>query len=351
MSTLATSFERAFGRAPQATAAAPGRVNVLGEHTDYNGGFVLPTVIDQRTVVSVAASPDGHTRLHSSQYPDAQHPSKSGWERYITGCLQALRDAGFDPPAICAWVDSTLPIGKGLSSSAALEVATIRALRGALDLAIDDVGIARVAQLAEVRYAGVSCGIMDQMAVSLGAVGQLLLLDTASLAHRKLPIPVGTELCVVDTGIERALVDTAYNERRRECEAAAQRLGLTSLRQLDDPARAATLPPPLNRRVRHVLSENARVLRAVNTVGPEEFGHLMNASHASLRDDYEVSTSALDHLVALLQQHPAVHGARLTGAGFGGACVALVRSGMSQRVCDAVLADYAAAGYRGARLA
>lgn len=346
-----SAFERLFGLAPLAVADAPGRVNLLGEHTDYNGGLVLPTVISQRTTVAVAVARGGPMQVRSAQFPAEDGAQAPPFARYVDGCVRALGDYGFPLPSICAYIDSSVPIGKGLSSSAALEVATLRALRSAFSLAIDDVTVARIAQKAEVDYAGVHCGILDQMAVSLGEPGQILFLDTASLERRLLPFPPGSDLCVLDSGTERSLIDTPYNQRRRECELAAEALGIKSLKELRDLKRIAGLPPLLQRRVRHVLSENARVSSAARGVSAEEFGRLMNASHSSLRDDYQVSCASLDVLVDLLQRHPSVYGARLTGAGFGGACVALVRSGTASQLSASVLAEYHRRGYAGAWLA
>jgi galactokinase len=266
------------------------------------------------------------------------------------------RDDGLPVPALQVLVQSDVPMGVGLSSSAALEVATLRALRAwhrrhspgrALP---DDVRIAQWAQAAEIRHAGVRCGIMDQMASSLADTQHALWLDTRSLACRRIALPAGSVVLVLDSGIARTLAGSAYNTRRAECEAAAVRLGVASLRDVANTPAVQALPAPLDRRVRHVLSENARVLRAACGVDAAEFGALMNASHVSLRDDYEVSVPALDALVALLQQHPAVFGARLTGAGFGGACVALCRAGAEVQVADTVLPLYAHQGGQGRRL-
>jgi galactokinase len=240
-----------------------------------------------------------------------------------------------------------VPMGVGLSSSAALEVATLRALRELLGLSIDDVEIAQLAQRAEIDYAGVNCGIMDQMASSLADTQSMLFLDTRSFERRLLPIPAGTELLVVDSGLSRSLAASAYNQRRAECEQAAQQLGVASLRDVTQPEAVERLPEPLRRRARHVVTENARVLRAVDGGEAIVFGELMNASHASLRDDYEVSVPPLDHLVALLQAHEAVHGARLTGAGFGGACVALCRESEAGRVGREIVEQYRQAGHTG----
>ena len=214
-------------------------------------------------------------------------------------------------------IESTVPIGRGLSSSASLEVAVLRALRALLRLSLDDVRIALLARQAEVEFTGVRCGILDQMAVSLCEPRQMLFLDTRTLDRRTLDMPPDSEMLVLDSGVPRRLESSAYNRRREECEHAARRLGVISLRDVVDTARSAGLPPPLDRRARHVFTENERVIRAAGGVGAAEFGRLMSKSHESLRDDFEVSTPGLDSLVALLQGHPQAYGARLTGAGFG----------------------------------
>ena len=348
-------FEAVFGRPPQAVADAPGRVNLLGEHTDYNDGYVLPTAIAQRTRVAVARDDGPAFRLHARAYGEttafdlAAAPAPRH-ARYVYGCLRELADDGVAIPPLVLHVDSTVPIGVGLSSSAALEVATLRALRTLLGLAIDDVAIARLAQRAEIAHAGVRCGIMDPMAASLADTGHMLFLDTRSLERALLPLPADATLLVLDSGVPRALADSGYNRRRAECGEAARLLGVSSLRDVIQPATIETLPEPLRRRVRHVLTENARVLAAVAGADASRFGELMNDSHRSLRDDYEVSIPPLDALVGLLQSHPDVFGARLTGAGFGGACVALLRPGRTAAVTRSVLAAYSALGHRGAQL-
>lgn len=351
-----TDFTELFGRDPEFEASAPGRVNLLGEHTDYNDGFVLPAAIPQRTHVELARSPDGWCRFHSDNLnhlilhlPGDAVPGNFG--RYAAGCIEVLRQAGFATEPVLLRIRSDVPIGSGLSSSAALEVALLRGLRELFRLELDDVEIARLAQTAEIHYAGVRCGIMDQMAASLCTdTSHMLFIDTRTLENRLLPLPEGTEPIVLDSGVPRSLSGSAYNRRRRECEEAARRLGVAALRDVDDPAAAATLPPPLDRRARHVITENGRVLRAAAGVSAGEFGVLMNSSHASLRDEFEVSVPALDLLAALLQRHPAVHGARLTGAGFGGACVALAGSGQGKQAGREVLAAYTARGHHGRQL-
>lgn len=345
-------FEELFGRAPEATGQAPGRVNLLGEHTDYNQGLVLPLAIPRHVTVEIARSSDGWQRMHSVQLASMAEwrdgrPAPQGFASYLHGCIEVLRGHGHAVPPVLAQVDSDVPIGAGLSSSAALEVAMLRALRALFQLAIDDEQIARVAHEAENRYAGVRCGILDQMASSLATTDRMLYLDTRSLERRLLPLPAGAALLIVDSGQSRILAASGYNQRRAECERAAELLGLASLRDLASPAAAARLPPPLDRRARHVFSENARVRRAASGLDAAAFGKLMNESHASLSADYQVSTPVLDELAAALQADADVFGAKLTGAGFGGACVALARSGQTGAVALRLMAGFGAA-HRGA---
>jgi galactokinase len=348
-------FKTVFGVPPEANARAPGRVNLLGEHTDYNDGYVLPTPIPQQTEVTLAVSSDGLFHFRSAQVPEAVSYSErerppAGFGRYLYGCIEVLRARGHAIPPLMMFIESSVPMGSGLSSSAALEVAALRALRRRFALEIDDVELALLAQEAEVRFAEVRCGIMDQMVASLGSPGEMLFLDTRSLERAVLPLPDGADITVIDSGVPRALAASGYNTRRAECEAAARTLGVAALRDVVDEGPLASLPEPLKRRARHVVTENARVLAAAGGVDAKSFGALMNASHASLRDDYEVSLPQLDFLVDTLQRHPRVHGARITGAGFGGACVALLEKGYRDAVLTEVLREYQARGLHGRAL-
>jgi galactokinase len=238
-------------------------------------------------------------------------------------------------------------VGAGLSSSAALEVATLRALRALLGFELDDVRLARIAQRAEIEFAHVNCGIMDQMASSLADETSMLFIDARTLEHRLVRMPPDSELIVVDSGVARKLAASKYNERRAECEEASRKLGVQALRDVADPQAVESLPSPLRERARHVVQENLRVLEAAGGVSAERFGELMNASHFSLRDDYEVSIPELDELCAALRAAPGVLGARLTGAGFGGACVALCRTGHAQQAAAIALAAYNKHGRQG----
>jgi galactokinase len=339
------SFADIFGNQPEATADAPGRVNLLGEHTDYSDGFVLPTAIPQRTRVAMRRNGRSEFTLYAAdldqtaRFTQTTAPAEH-FARYVYGCLREVQKRGVAVPPLDIHVSSDVPMGVGLSSSAALEVSVLRALCDLLDLQLDPVEIARLAQHAEIEYAGVQCGIMDQMASSLADTGRMLFLDTRTLERRVLPLPQGAEIVVVDSGISRTLAGSRYNERRAECEEAARRLGVPALRDLSDLAAIERLDEPYRRRARHVVTENRRVLRAVEGVRAAEFGALMNASHQSLRDDYEVSIAALDELVAALQGAAGSFGAKLTGAGFGGACVALCELGRGRELAQQVIGQY-----------
>jgi galactokinase len=339
VSTAADEFRAVFGADPEATAEAPGRVNLLGEHTDYNDGFVLPVAIPQRTRVGLRRNGGDAFRLHAAELHAAERftleqPPQAHFASYVYGCLVQAAKEGAQIPPLDIHVASDVPMGVGLSSSAALEVATLRALRTLLSLPFDDVRIAQLGQRAEIEQAGVRCGILDQMASSLADTQRALLLDTRSLERRFVDLPAGSEILVIDSGVPRSLAGSGYNQRGAECEQAATLLGVASLRDVHDLAAVEGLPDPFRRRARHVLTENARVLKAVDCASALDFGELMNASHASLRDDYEVSI-------------PAVYGARLTGAGFGGACVALCREGEAMASSRAVLLGYAQSGGQG----
>jgi len=351
------SFEEVFGGTPQALGDAPGRVNLLGEHTDYNDGYVLPIAIPQQTRVAIRQSLADCFKVYSANHDRSvtfnwKTPPTDGFATYVFGCLFEARAEGVHVPPLDIHLSSNVPIGVGLSSSAALEVATLRALRTLLNVQLDDVRLAQLAQRAEVMHAGVRCGIMDQMAASLADTKQALFLDTRTLHRRLVPLPPNSSVLVLDSGIKRSLAGSSFNQRREECEEAARRLGVHALRDIgaDELAKLDTLDEPLRSRARHVVIENARVLQAVECGDSVEFGALMNASHSSLRDDFDVSVPALDRLVALLQAHPQVYGARLTGAGFGGACVALCWPSSVASVATQTLNGYAAEGFSGALL-
>ena len=339
---------RAASRSSTGTvmASAPGRVNLIGEHTDYNGGFVLPVVLPRRVVVELTPRDDMHVRVRSDALGDAEYVigeevQGQGWVDRVQAITFVIGRDGHRIRGFQARIRSDLPIGAGLASSAALAVALVRALRDAFGLAIDDRGIALFAQRADHEFVGVRSGIMDQLVASLGKDGVPLLIDTRSLGVSEVPLPAAAELLVIDSGVAHDNLSGAYNLRRRECEEAAGRLGVASLREIDGTEWG--LPDQLERRVRHVVTENARVLRTVDALRAsdlEAVGTLLDASHASLRDDYEVSSPELDLLVEIARAQPAVLGARLTGAGFGGSIVAIARVGRRD-TAERIAAEYA----------
>jgi galactokinase len=341
-------FARVFGTAPLVAAEAAGRVNLLGEHTDYNEGLVLPTPLACSTRV-YAAHGSGGIEAYAERF-DARAarapraPRDGTWMDYVAACAAALEDEGIRLSGARLYLRRGVPPESGLASSAALEVAVLRALRALFGLPIDDLRLALLAHRAETEYVGVRCGVMDQIVSSLGRVGQALLLDTRGLALEHIPIPGGHRFVVIDSGVPRRLAEAGYNQRRSECEQAAARLGVRSLRDLDDThlPRAAMLPEPLGRRARHVVTENARVLAGVDALRSQDmpaFGRLMSESHRSLRDDYDVSTPELDRLVEAALALGAC-GARLTGAGFGGCLLVLCPDAAHEELTGRLIRDH-----------
>jgi galactokinase len=310
---------------------APGRVNLIGDHTDYNDGFVLPAAIDLECVVRASPREDGELVV---RWLDGD----SG-DPYAAAVRTELAALGRPDVGVDAEVTSTVPIGSGLSSSAALEVALAVALCDAARFELSPTELALACQRAEQRATGVPCGIMDQLSSVAGRAGHALLIDCRSLEIEPIPIPADLAIVVIHSGLPRALADSAYAERRAACESVAARLGVAALRDAT-PEQVAADP-----RARHVVSENARVLAAADALRANDLdrlGALMSASHVSLRDDFEVSTPELDLLVTELGAAGAV-GARLTGAGFGGCVVALALAGAAEGIASQTSAAYAAA--------
>ena len=352
MPDLRGTFTEVFGAAADITARAPGRVNLIGEHTDYHGGFVLPAVIPQRTRVEVRGRSDDRVRVfsagvdeHVRDYRLGNEARGHGWVDYVQGITAALARKGASRTGFDLRVESDIPIGAGVSSSAALLVAVLRALRVLFDLSLDDVALARMAQQVEMDFVGAPVGIMDQMASSLGRPGEALFLDTGTLEFERLALPREAALVVIDSGITHRHAGGEYATRRRESFEAAALLGVARLRDAGAEALAALrgLPPVLARRARHVITENERVLQAVTALRAADLstvGALFNASHASMRDDYETSTAEIDELVGLAQRCRDVHGARLTGGGFGGAVVMLASTARASAVAGAVRDEY-----------
>jgi galactokinase len=341
---LVREFEGRFGRPPEYAARAPGRVNLIGEHTDYNGGLVLPCAIDRDTVVLAARRNDGRIHVRSRELGadasfEAASPSRArGWIDYVQGVAFALHELGHDVPGLDVAISSEVPGGSGLSSSAALEVAVVTLFAEALGLHLSGEERARLAHRAENAFVGVPCGVMDQLASALGREGAALRIDCTSLEVKAVPVPEALVLLIVDSGVRHQLVGGDYNARRRECEAAlaaAQGAGLvpasaTTLRALGPaqlPALARALDPLHFRRARHVITENERVdevCAAFECGDLARAGMALRAGMASLRDDFEVSTPEIDALCEVGDATPGVFGSRLTGAGFGGCTVHLV---------------------------
>jgi galactokinase len=336
-------------------ADAPGRVNLIGEHTDYQDGFVLPSAVPQRTHVVLRVRPDHVVRASSAElgapieYELTREERGKGWGDYIQGITWALTQQGVRVGGFELRVHSDVPIGSGLSSSAALEVATLRALRTAFALDLPDVALAQAAQRAEVEFVGVPVGIMDQMASSLAGEHEALFLDTRSLSYERIPFPANLELVVLDSGVAHRHASGEYVTRRREADEAARQLGVPRLRDLavDQLDRLRILPTVLARRARHIVHENQRVVDAKEALLASDvrrLGLLFNASHQSLRDDYEVSVDAVDRLVESAVADPDVFGARMTGGGFGGAVVIAAAAGSGQAVARRVADAYGRAG-------
>ena len=344
----AKAYTEKFGGSPDLVASAPGRINLIGEHTDYNGGFVLPCAIDRRIAVAVGTGEGG---LYSVDFDETREPEErdDSWADYPRGVAWAMGEEGHETDSFRAAFAGDVPLGSGLSSSAAIEAATALALDALLGLGIGRKDLAVICQRAENDYVGVASGIMDQYASLLCEAGAALLVDCRSLEAKSVPLDLaaaGLALVVCDTRVERGLADTGYNDRRSTCESAASTLGIEELRDATEEDLKRLSGEEL-KRARHVVSENARVLEAVEALNNNDFTHfgrLMYASHASLRDDYEVSTPELDTFVETAKHHGA-RGARLTGAGFGGCAIALVPEAQSDKVKQACEQTFAEADF------
>jgi len=333
------AFVAAFGGRPDVAARAPGRANLIGEHVDYNDGFVLPAAIDRDVVVAVSARRDRRFRVvaadlaaeESFHLDEVTRPGRwPRWVSYVLGVAKVLDQSNVRLPGADMAVAGDVPQGSGLSSSAALEVAAARALVALAGATLPDLELVEICHRAESQWAGVNCGIMDQFASVYGRPGQAIFLDCRALDCIGVPIPESAVLIAADSGVRRGLADSAYNERVRECDEAAHRLGVRKLRDIGYDeyfAREDELPERLRRRARHVVTEIERTREASSALEAGALwrvGEAMNGSHESLRADYEVSTLELDALVAAARAVPGVYGSRLSGAGFGGCTISLV---------------------------
>jgi galactokinase len=350
--TLSQSFSTYFNAKPQFVVRAPGRVNLIGEHTDYNDGFVLPMAIDHAVWIALAPRTDSTVRIHSLDLQaDAAFDLNSlakgeGWIEYVKGVASELQKTGRKLRGFDAVMTGDVPRGAGLSSSAAVELATARAFAAVSGFEWDAVEMAAISQKAENRWVGVNCGIMDQMASAASKEGYALFLDCRTLEIQHAPLPEKTSVVILDTSTRRGLVDSAYNERRSQCEEAARWFEVKALRDVGvDQLKKGDgkLSEVVMKRARHIVTENARVLEAVQVMKAgdvKRLGELFNASHASLRDDFEVTNEALNQIVECVQEQPSCHGARMTGAGFGGCAVALVKEENTPEFVDAVSSAY-----------
>jgi galactokinase len=346
-------FRERFGTVPR-LFQAPGRINIIGEHTDYSGGLVMPAAIDRRCLI--AAAPNGSRKLNvvagvfsdeAVADLDALAPVH-GWMDYVAGVASVLIGAGVAVPGADLWIEGDVPIGAGVSSSAAIEVAVAHALLALAGHAADGVQIARWAQAAENDFVGMPCGIMDQFASANGVAGGAMLLDCATLKAEPVRLPGEASFLLVDSMVRHAHVEGEYRARREDCETAARLLGVAMLSKVTEADLAGALsrlPPGPARRCRHVVSENGRVRRAAEAMARgdlEALGALINQSHASLRDDMQVSTPQVDRLAAIAQKTPGVFGARMMGGGFGGCVIALVEAPTASHAGDAIQDAYAA---------
>lgn len=346
-------FQRRFGKDPAAVVRAPGRVNLIGEHTDYNDGFVMPMAINRAVWIAMSPRSDPYSVIYSCDFDEVAEFSvleldgrKSAWAEYIKGVAWALQEHGFHLNGWDGVVAGDVPIGAGLSSSAAVEMAAARAFSSASNIAWNAVEMAKIGQQTENEWMKVNSGIMDQMISAGGMVDHALLIDCRWLSLTPVPLPADTAVVILDTATRRELVGSAYNERRAQCETAAKFFNVPALRDVTPQQLEAVkelLDELVYRRAKHVVTENARTLEAADAMRMGDavtLGTLMNASHASLRDDFEVSSAALNTIVEIAQGQPGCYGARMTGAGFGGCAVALVKLGDADRFAAAVSAAY-----------
>jgi len=362
---LIAGFKAIYARAPERGVRAPGRVNLIGEHTDYNHGFCLPMAIERDVRAVFAVGRSGSVRVASLQQRAGNAPAapvvfdlgkaiprstsvETRWADYVKGCAQILAEEGLALRGIDLLVSGDVPLGAGLSSSAALEVATMHALLTAAGIHLPNDRIARLAQQAENTYVGTRCGILDQLASACSIAGQAMLMDCRTLGLTPAALPRGVAVVIADTGKRRGLVDSAYNERRAQCEAGAAALSASHLRDVSlhglwQAAQANKINETTRRRCEHVIAENGRTQAAfacLQAGDAEAFGALMDQSHADLRDKFAVTGAELDDLVAIARSLPGCLGSRMTGAGFGGCTVSLVREDLVASFVPALTQRY-----------
>lgn len=354
--TLTEHFRSRFQTEAQALIRAPGRVNLIGEHTDYNDGFVLPCAIDFATHVAIAANGNRRVRVYAVDYDGYDEfsldqtiaPSEQQWANYIRGVVWAFAEHGLPlPEGVDIAVSGNVPQGAGLSSSAALEVAIAKALQHLFSLAADETQLALIGQYAENRFVGCNCGIMDQLVSARGQAGHAVLIDCRSLATEAVPIPTGLSIMIIHSHVKRGLVDSEYNTRRRQCEAAAAHFGVKALRDLDlarFEAGQNGLDATAAQRARYIIEENQRTLDAAEAMRRNDIptlSRLMAESHAGMRDQFEITHPAIDTLVELVGEIIGdTGGVRMTGGGFGGCVVALVPHEQVSAVKNHLAAHY-----------
>ena len=351
------AFTGLTGAAPEGVWAGPGRINLIGEHTDYNDGYVLPFAIPQAAYVAASPRTDGRWRFRSVDLNDTVEigedglvPGTPGWHSYLAGVVWALREAGHQVGGADLVLTSDVPLGAGLSSSAAIECAALAALADLNGLEIAPMDRAKLTRVAENAYVGAPTGLLDQAASTLCVADHALFLDCRTLETSQVPLAVsgaGLEILVIDTRTRHSHVDGEYAARRANCEEASRILGVAALRDVTDlDAALAQLPELIGRRVRHIVTENQRVLDSMTALAAADYarlGRLMTASHVSMRDDYEITETSVDLAVETALAAGAL-GARMTGGGFGGCVLALIRAEDDQKVGDAVRTAFADAG-------
>ena len=354
-SQIIERYHSQFGESPHTIVRAPGRVNLIGEHTDYNDGFVFPMAIDRAIWIALRPRQDKKVSVWSLDFEEliefnldnltrgTTHPRE-----YMKGIAWALMGAGHSLTGWEGVLGGDVPVAAGLSSSAALELSTARAFAETAHIAWDPTEMAKLAQYAENQWVGMNCGIMDQLISAAGEANHALLIDCRTLEITPAPLPKDTAIVILDTGTRRQLVDNAYNERRQQCEAAAKFFEVKALRDISVEAlgaQANQLDPVIRNRARHVITENDRTVAAAAAMRDNDalrLGRLINQSHESLRDDYEVSSAALNSIVTIAQGQPGCYGARMTGAGFGGCAVALVEFTAVDQFVATVAPEYQA---------
>lgn len=352
------TYKQQFGHTPDLIVSAPGRVNLIGEHTDYNDGFVLPMAIDRKISIGGSLRDDEEVCLYSlnfqemARFPISSLKKEGKWTDYVQGVIDELLKAGEPVRGFNAVLYGNVPLGSGLSSSAAIEVATAFFLANLNDIGLSPEEIAKLCQRAENRFVGMNCGIMDQFISRLGQAGHALYLDCRDLRYQLVPLNLdGYVIAICNSNVKRQLVDSGYNERRAQCEKGVRLLqtnlgNITALRDVSSEQleqNKSLLPPIVYQRCRHVITENERVTKAVSVLQQGDissFGDLLNQSHESLRTDYEVSCEELNHLVAIARQVDGTVGSRMTGAGFGGCTVSIVRESALEEFSTTVLEEY-----------